>query len=388
MQRHQPSPSLARVFALGLAAACGTGGGQAADNGQRALGATPVVPEGGEKETTDVDRYAIVPPSSAPTPSLPTQTQPSEPPRACPNGPEPSVFVSGNAITGIAQSETHLYWYANAIFRQPKAGGPPEKVSDVEPYGGRLLIEGSALYWVSYPAIYRLPIDGGQEPERVVNDASSVDAWMPRGSQLYYFSDPAQGQGGAPSGGFGSQLRAAPTSGGAAQLLADQQWARDRLAADATGVYWYYSPAYSPDGLSGANAGHGGEIEKYAFATGAVTPITTTDGNIEWLQVAGDRLIWIDGAQLWSAAPDGSDRTVLGTSSLFRALTSDGTTAYWASSVPGDDYSDIIGVPLTGGSPRTIACHVSSVYGMVADASAVYYYSWVGDVIGKLPKPQ
>jgi hypothetical protein len=169
MQSHPPSPPLALLLALGLAAACGTGTGLAADNSQGSPGATRET----ERDTTEVERDAVVAPSIARNPSPPAEPGPSEPspiPRACPDGPEPSAFVLANGISGIAQSETHLYWYSDAIYRQPKAGGPPEKVTEVEPYGGRLLIDDSTLYWVSYPAIFGLAIDADQEPVRIVNN--------------------------------------------------------------------------------------------------------------------------------------------------------------------------------------------------------------------------
>jgi hypothetical protein len=49
-------------------------------------------------------------------------------------------------------------------------------------------------------------------------------------------------------------------------------------------------------------------------------------------------------------------------------------------------YSDIFAAPLDGGEARKIACQVYALDQMQADESALYYRSWVGDVIGRISK--
>jgi hypothetical protein len=206
-----------------------------------------------------------------------------------------------------------------------------------------------------------------------VQDATEVSSWTANGSSIYYLTRPTD-----PQSRFPYELRAAPISGGPGTMLAPVQAETLELAADTSGVYWY-SVDYEGD-----FAVRSMEIQKYSFATGAVSRFAPVQELSEFLQIAGDRVLWFDTNQIWSGASDGSERFVLGSAPLLRALASNQTNVFWASSAPGDEYSDIVAVPLGGGPARLLACHVSSIYGFVADDSALYYYTWLGDIIGKI----
>ncbi|HMI84174.1 MAG TPA: hypothetical protein VK550_08760 [Polyangiaceae bacterium] len=74
-----------------------------------------------------------------------------------------------------------------------------------------------------------------------------------------------------------------------------------------------------------------------------------------------------------------------------RQLATDGSSADWAASAPGDDYSDIVTGSLVGGPTRKIACRLSSVYALAVDETDVYFSTWLargapGKIIGKIPK--
>lgn len=71
-----------------------------------------------------------------------------------------------------------------------------------------------------------------------------------------------------------------------------------------------------------------------------------------------------------------------------RAIASDGSSVYWAASTKSNDpFSDIVGVPLGGGEPQTIGCHLYGVELLLADESALYCETRHGDQIVRLPKP-
>jgi hypothetical protein len=74
-----------------------------------------------------------------------------------------------------------------------------------------------------------------------------------------------------------------------------------------------------------------------------------------------------------------------------RQLATDGTSAYWTASSPGDDFSDVVASPIAGGAARKIACHVSSIYAFAVDETDLYDSTWLapgapGKMIGRIPK--
>lgn len=302
------------------------------------------------------------------------ETQPTSPP-VCPAG-QPSVFDSelGGRIRRIALGPNDVYWYGwDAIYRIPKAGGTSQKLTDVEDGGAGLFADGSNLYWSRYPSLFSIAMEGGNGPMPLVQDATETVSWTAKGSNVYYLARPTD-----PQSRFPYDLRSAPSDGGPGTTLAPVQAETLELAADASGVYWY-----SVD-YDGEFAVHSMEIQKYSFATGAVSPFAPVQERSEFLQVAGDRVLWFDTTQIWSGASDGSERFVLGSAPLLRALASNQTSVFWAASAPGDEYSDIVAVPRGGGPARLLACHVSSIDAFVADDSALYYHTWLDDIIGKI----
>lgn len=376
-------PSL--LFAFSLSAACSreSGAVRAAPGTTEAVPQTSVVTIGPSPETYQPPQLV------APTP--PEQSEPEEnvpqlaspPPQACTAGPAPSVLVSG--VTNLALSSSHVYWQSDGtIYRQAKAGGSPEKVTDVPPGGGRLFIEAETLYWGAYPSLFSMPLEGGNGLVPLVQDATEVDSWTARGPNLYYFSKPNA------AGSGRLELRSVSTLGGASQLLSEQSaYSPLGIAADESGVYWYYSALSDPlSDIAGSNGTEPrGELDKYSFSTGAVTKLAEVRDFAEFVQTAGGRVLWAEDVRVWSSTPDGSERVSLGSAALFRGLSSDGVYAYWAASAPGDDYSDVFRAPLGGGEPQQVACHVKDLDWLLVDESAVYYYSQAGHLIARLPLP-
>jgi hypothetical protein len=161
------------------------------------------------------------------------------------------------------------------------------------------------------------------------------------------------------------------------------------MAADDTGIYWSADPPCVADDIN-FTAPH--SIEKFNFATGSVTQFAATDGWSDSILTAAGRVLWEDGGGIWSApASGGSAPVLLAAPPLTRGLATDGIKAYWAaSSRAGDSYSayaDVFAAPVTGGVPQQVACDVYGVeeFGFLADEDAVYYRSWIHDLVARLP---
>ncbi|HVZ35112.1 MAG TPA: hypothetical protein VG963_21950, partial [Polyangiaceae bacterium] len=328
------------------------------------------------------------PPAPAPPPD-PSAESPL--PEACAGGPEPSIVALDpeDGIGDIALSPTHVYWStSDAILRRAKDGGSPEVVAYVEGGAGQLRVAGSTLFWAASGAeLFALPLDGPAQPLRLVDDLAAPLAWTASEDRVYYMAQPP----GDASGGAddfctrGYQLKTVPSTGGQPELLAEHQGALDQLAVDATGVYWPEILRCVPPE---------GKIAKYTFATASVSTFAVATGNPHSLRAAGGRVLWLDEGGLWSSPASAGDPVLLAHPPTIRALATDGTDAYWAASDLDSTwggaysvYADVFSAPLAGGEAHEIACHIFGIdeFWFVADRGAVYYRSWIHDLIGRLP---
>jgi hypothetical protein len=277
----------------------------------------------------------------------------------------------------IALSTTHVYWMSSgSIMRTPKAGGASESVT---PSRGRgPFIDGARLYWADYPDILGMPLDGSRQPE-VLAHAGALDSWAVHDDSLYFVPDISDAGVAAGSVVVGSSGQL-----GAAQPLARSNAPFGKLAADATGVYWYEDTR--------GDAGVGAVIRKYDLATHQVSDFASVSA-VQFLIADGTHVLWADvpsyggDTVVWSNTPDGSRPLQLGRAGLVRQLASDGVSAYWASSAVGAGASDIVKAPLAGGTPRTIACGIENVYSLAVDSTHVYYSTWdANGLLARLPK--
>jgi hypothetical protein len=306
----------------------------------------------------------------------PMASAPSPTPVACPGGPNPSVLTTDrtNRFHSFTLGGTDVYWAdpSYGIFRRTKTGGDFEAlVSDRS--AASVSIVDSTLYWSNAQGIFSQPLEGGAESPPLAPDASGP--WSVSGDNIYYIADVGHT--------LVTQLKSAPLNGDAPAVLAQGPWWSNVLTADATGVYWFMVPQdlhLDP------------RLQKYDFATGAIVNFAPPQGDVRFLQIAGQHVLWIDDSGIWSSTADGSERILLAQPPRVQALGSDGTDVYWAQGAVDDHvsdaalFSDVFSVPLTGGQPRTVACHAYSVRSLRADDSAVYYDSTVSDVLVRVPK--
>jgi hypothetical protein len=337
-----------------------------------------------ETQTPDVE---------APTwPQIPEDHSAETPrPEACAGEAEPEVvaFDPDDGIIDIASSPTHVLWSTRqGLYRRAKAGGAPELLAALELPVGNFIIDGASIYWVEFPSLYAMPLDGSSVPARIVGDVMTPLAFLPHGSQLYYFSmDPSSTIPGEPCSGD-SRLVAVPSTGGPAEILAHNHSTHSPMAADDTGIYW----AADVPCVDDINFKPTHTIEKFSFATRSVTQFATTNGYPDSIRTAAGRVLWLDEGGIWSApADDGSARVSIAHPPLTRALATDGIQAYWAAADrEGDSYSskaNVFAAPLTGGAPQQLACQVYGIeaFNFFVDQRAIYYLSWIHDLIARFP---
>jgi hypothetical protein len=297
---------------------------------------------------------------------------------------KPTIVVpSGAQGMHLALTPTHIYWSgASAIMRQAKTGGAPEKVVDIGSGGGPApFIDQGRLYWSFAPNVYGMALDGDAPQAPLVTEAMNPMAWVVAGGRVWFANN-------AHLGGKTSDdldLMSAPAGEpGPARVDARGMETTGPVAADPTGVYWYADTRV-------VNRDGGALIQKYTLSTAQITSFATVSG-VEFLRTDGAHVVWTDsssaaGTVVWSNTTDGTHPVALGRAPLVRQLATDGSSAYWAASLFGDENSAIVVTPLEGGSARTIACGVSSVYAIAVDETDVYFSTWLADsFIGRFPK--
>ena len=384
-----------------LGISCGGRASPASETGPIGVGETSV---GGSAETS-VDPSPSISSGGKPVAEPSGALTASTPPADCHGVSAPVIFAQPVAITTmqIALTATDVYWDdGSAIMKQAKAGGSPEKVTDVQADGSGVIVDSNRVYWRAFAGIYGAPLQDPTAGERLATDALSL-GWAVSGDAAFYFSDGSaadgtSGAGGGPGFGSAAKLVEARSTGGGPVLSIDQPSASalDLIVADSSGVYWTYNARNDPAGYGGAAGGSGtvgaSSIRKLSFMTGQVSdfaPITVVDPGL--LVADGSHLVWSDDefpgpSTVWSSSLDGSQRVAIAQAPLVRGLASDGSNVYWAASSVGSDSSDILAAPLSGGPARTLACAVQDVYGLTVDDTDVYYFTYTASpIIGKIP---
>jgi hypothetical protein len=324
-----------------------------------------------------------------------------------PSCPSPTVFAQTANIVGmqIALTATDVYWNDGAaIVRQAKAGGPAEPIVALAPGAARIAASGERLFWEAGSDVVSTTIAAPATGEPVAHRVVTGN-WAVGGDQLYYLRDPLSGVGG--TGGFDPSLPAtietAPISGGDERpgVALAVSGALGPVTADATGAYWVYSQRNDPAAHvggggsgGGANTGAGSRIQKLSYLTGQVSyfaPVGTV-GAFNLLS-NGDWVVWAgeddSGTTVYKSKPDGSLLDEVGQAEIVRGLAVYGSTVYWAASHVGDDDSDIWSAQLGArNTPQLVACHVANIYGLRADETDVYYFTYTTQpIIGRIAKP-
>jgi len=368
----------------------GTSGSNRANRNARASGGTEMAPPSGGSAGSS----SQVPDVSAPGPTD----------ASCPTAVRPTVFAEPAKIVGmqIALTATDVYWNdGSGIVRQSKGGGPPERLVAVGGDAARIAASAERLFWEAggdvVSTTIAAPDTGAPVAQRML-----TGNWAVGGDQLYYLFDPRSGVGG--SSGFDpsepSSIEATPISGDTKRISValTAPESLGPLTADATGAYWAYNQRNDPAAYVGSgggpSAGSSSRIQKLTYLNGKVSDFAPVGviafGN---LQSDGDWVVWADtdpqGSKttVYGAKPDGSLRESVHQTAIVRGLAVFGSTVYWAASRPGDDNSDIWTAELgVKNSARRVACEIPYVYGLKADATDLYYFTWLANpTINRIP---
>lgn len=165
-----------------------------------------------------------------------------------------------------------------------------------------------------------------------------------------------------------------PLGGGPSITLASAQTEVAGIAVDSTSVYW-------------VNSGNGtnGTVMKIPLDGGALTTLASGQSDPKGITVDGASIYWtntsgegngngtvmktpLDGgtiSTLASVPPNNPYGSVLG-----GQIAVDGTSAYWTG---GTDGRSVMKVPLGGGTATTLASGQSYPFGIVTDATSLYW---------------
>ena len=198
-----------------------------------------------------------------------------------------SVAIGGGAPTtlaaeqqapaGIVLDSTTVYWIASGVVSEPKIGGPAATLLSLgglcnppDTALGGIAVDDTNVYWTQSPhdnhnscpgLVMSMPKDGGTTAAIVSGNFISVDEVVVDSTTVYFeangalMSAPKSGTGSAvmlaPNAGGslvaddanlywtdGVQILAMPKGGGTPTVLVANQDAVQRIAVDATKVYW------------------------------------------------------------------------------------------------------------------------------------------------------
>ncbi len=233
-------------------------------------------------------------------------------------GGEVVALGSGDRLSGIAVANGSVYWVAGtsdassgAIMEIPVGGGAMTTLASMSGDPAHIAADSSCIYWSEIMAgtVMKVPITGG---EATTIALAETPFWIALGETDVFW--------------MGQGVMKAPKAGGTATALTPSSFLTllpAGLAVDATNVYF---TSGSPGSMSA--------VSTVFVQGGAITPITS-------------------GAQ----------------SSIPGPIAIDDTRAYWA-----DDGSNAVyAVPLSGGTPTTLAIDQNNVVAITVDGSAVYW---------------
>ena len=173
-----------------------------------------------------------------------------------------------------------------------------------------------------------------------------------------------------------------PVGGGSPTPLAAGQNAPAGIAVDGmSNVYWANSGSGSGDGSIMKVPLNGGTAT--AVASGQNSP-----GAIAYDSTSTDSVYWAAGDGIWRLQmPTGGTPVKLWSPSAGDqnppAIAVDATSVYWLTRSTGAPNGNVMSLPLTGGTPVTLASGLNGDYAIAVDSTSVYWA--LGDTVMKVP---
>lgn len=211
------------------------------------------------------------------------------------------------------------------------------------------VLDATHLYWGLSGDLPRWPIAGGSttsfsasySPEHLAIDADN----------LYL--------------GTNDEIIVLPKSGGAAVVLATGQGSINRLAVDATHVYWTTGSA---------------ELRRVAKSGGSVSTLVAGMTIPRGLAVNGQEVFWGDADDLYKAPATGGTATLLAKVTV-HSLVADATDVYLT-----DYFGKVQTIPTAGGALKVLASGQNGPRELTVDATHVYWPTRLGGTVMRVPK--
>jgi hypothetical protein len=303
---------------------------------------------------------------------------------------------------GIALDVANLYWvdtetvgdgsydYVAPVMQLTQSGGTPVSLASSLDNGSGIALDATHVYWTTIGTaaksyndgtVMKAPKGGGGAP---VTLATGVpDPWGPIvvAHATVYWAD---------GGGGAGAISSVPSGGGEVRSLVSATIMPIAIAVDATNVYW------TDDSAPG--------VLKVPVSGG--TPTTLASGTVpQGIAIDATSVYWADsgaGATFESCAGIGtvtSNGTITkvplsgGTPTTLASgrlcpfnIVVDGTSVYWSEGM-GNGGISLMKVPLGGGAPVTLASSVGSVAGLAVGATSLYFTDPETIISGEGPGP-
>lgn len=325
-------------------------------------------PDSGGDETCGTIMCLTVPPSTA----------------QCTEGRCLITLASGQGSPGtVVVDATTAYWTATDVSRWndvvmavPLGGGTPVTLVSSDDTGiSDIAIDATTLYWLTAHGqdgtVMKAPLNGGPPttlatgqygPHAMALDADSV-YWTNNGKVSTTTSAYVDGS-----------VMKVPLAGGAPTTLASGVYPF-AIAVDANSVYWTDL--------------RGGSVSRVPLEGGATTTLASFRSAYS-IAVDATSIYWARG----SGWHDVEKAPLAGGASITLAelqypevatnIAVDDTNAYW---ITGDGKRwNVMKVPLTGGTPSTLASGQGIPGGLAMDATSVYWTTDDGDSVGTVMK--
>jgi hypothetical protein len=285
----------------------------------------------------------------------------------------------------------------------PSAGGTPTVLAAGQAYPTAIAADATSVYWTNGGSgtcpptnpsctppptgtVMKIPIDGGtpttlasgqNNPQRIAIDATNV----------YWTNEGSPGQGSAPSNTDGTVMQV-PIGGGAPTMLASRQFLLGLIAVDATSVY------FAVDVSPGNTTMFSGAILKVPIGGGTVTTVASGQYEPGGLSVAGANVYWsvpylnsTPGALLKTGS-DGGPQVELASTYLHYQLPWTRTTAVDGANVYWMDEHAFKKMPLGGGAATDVLGDVSlfEITDFTVDDLNVYWADYGSSKVLKTPK--
>lgn len=324
----------------------------------------------------------------------------------CSGPAQPTTLASEQGgPSGIAASKGIVFWanHDGTIQSVPAAGGTPTVLAAGQAHPTAIAADAISVYWTNAGSgtcpptnpsctppptgsVMKIPIGGGtpttlaggqNNPQRIAIDATNV----------YWTNEGSSGQGSAPSNTDGTVMQV-PIGGGALTTLASQQSLLGLIAVGATSVY------FAVDVSPGNTTLSSGAILKVPIGGGTVTTLASGQYNPGGLSVAGANVYWsvpylnsTPGALLKTGS-DGGSQVELASTYLPYQLPWTRTTAVDGANVYLMDEHAFKKVPLGGGAATDVLGDVPlfDVTDFTVDDVNVYWADYGSSKVFKTPK--